>query len=264
MSNVFRAQDWVVISGGTRKIPSPVILRRETLAEEPADETTAVRSAELLQAAEEQAAAIVRQAEQAAAERLAAVEREAEEIREQARAVGHQAGFEAGYAEGRAAGEASLQARIDTEWTRAQEVARAAIAARGQLILQMAAPLTELCMAAVERLLARELALQPADIAGLVDEMLQVVSDATMLEVRVHPDDYHLALAAEPTWQSGRYGQWTIGVVPDAGVEPGGCEVVWESGRADGRLSTKLDSLRAELTSFLERSVKEYVASALG
>lgn len=174
-------------------------------------------------------------------------------------------------AEGFAVGLAEAQASLSTERRAIQEerdenqrsyekqvneltqLAEQVETMRAQRIERALEPLPKFCMDVVRQVLYREIELAPANIESMVSEMIQYLLDSSKVEVRVHPSDYAVALAAHPAWQSAKYGDWEVVVVPDSDIAPGGCEVRSESGHVDGTLSVKLDMLQAELDAAFER-----------
>lgn len=211
-------------------------------------EQTSSDAENVLAAAREEAAAILR-----------AASAEAEAVREAAL----RNGYESGIAE-----LAAEDARRRSEWDRRQamhdvdcerrmtelESLAASIQAERSSLLQRALqPLPVICAEIVQTLLCRELELAPANIESMVQDMLRYVLDSAKVEIHVNPADYSIATAAHPVWQSAKYGSWELVIVPDQSIQPGGCELRSDVGRLDGTIEVKLALLQRELDAVFGR-----------
>ena len=195
-------------------------------------------------------------AQQAAEQLLAEAYDQAKQIRLEAQQQGYSEGFVAGHAEGSAAAQAEFQQAIK----HAQSVAQAIQLARIELLQSLSIPLTQVTMEAVRAVLQRELHLQSADIASIVDGLLQYVMESHLVEVRVHPEDFAAASAAQPKWKSAKFGEWEVVIVPDLGIAQGGCELRSQVGRVDARVQTRLETLEEHLRSVVESEVASIVS----
>jgi flagellar assembly protein FliH len=213
-------------------------------------------STELVASAEIEAQSIVEAARHEAESIVRAARDKAKEIVEEARQQGWRAGYDAGFAEGQ---EHAAQCVAE-----AQAVLEAARKERRELLKGAAPALTKVAMVAVRRLLARELALQAADIERMVAELLEYVLDSVRIEVRVHPNDFLAATEAYPRWRAVKFGDWEIAIIPDASITPGGCEIRSDAGRVDARMETKLELLEATIEAVIERSVEQRVETMAG
>jgi flagellar assembly protein FliH len=173
----------------------------------------------------------------------------------------HQQGFQSGYAAGLARVQEDTAMACQTKIEEAAQVLHRADDNRRRLLKDMHSPLTSICLDAVKSLLHRELIVQQADVERMVCDLLQYVTESTKVEVRVHPNDYSAATDAHPTWQSAKFGEWEVIVVPDSKVSEGGCEVRSQSGRVDATVETKLELLQSTLMTVMERGVAQYAAA---
>jgi flagellar assembly protein FliH len=151
---------------------------------------------------------------------------ELEEIERQAR----EEGYAAGLAEGRAAGKQDIDdrlARLDALCTAA---ARPLTAMDDDVERELALLATVIA----QRVVARELKLDPALIERLVREAAAALPSATRdLRVWVHPKDMDLLRelgAAEPHWRFGA----------DPALQRGDCVLESARSRLDARISTRL------------------------
>jgi flagellar assembly protein FliH len=246
----------------TRKIPAvPARLEEraedESLPSPPAGQGIEDAAAVDVQAEAESVLAAAREeAERIVAEAML----QAEQLRQTAMDEGRREGYEQGLQEGRTAAEEQYQRRLQA----VEELLQDAKAQRVRLVQSLHEPLVAVCMTAVRQLLKRELETKPADIHQMVADILAEAVACTKAEVRVHPDDYPHAVESHPVLQSARFGGFDVMVVPDSRIERGGCEVRFDSGRADATVGTKLAMLQETLAAYVERSVNEYVDAHLG
>lgn len=190
-------------------------------------------------------------------ELVSSAQQEAERILESARTEAEQvkaAARQSGYAEGLRTGreEAKVELAI---WKREETARLAAICEdierqrEGQL-RQAEDALRRFAVAAVERLLHRELTAAPAEVGAIVSEVLAELIGSTSVQVRVHPDDYAAARQSHPRWLAERHGEYEITVVPDANLAVGDCVIVGDAARVDARIATRLAELQRSLDDF--------------
>lgn len=200
---------------------------------------------------------LLAQAVEQVEDRLRTAETEAQIVLADARQQGYEAGFQEGVRQAEEACQQECLARIDA----AEKVMQQAQAERHRLLKDMYLPLATIGTQAARAIMHRELLAQPADVESIVAELLQYVTESTKVEVRVHPDDYSAATDAHPTWQSAKFGEWDVIVVPDAKVSVGGCEIRSDTGRVDATVETRLELLHETLMSVMERGVAQYAAA---
>ncbi|MCL6636894.1 MAG: hypothetical protein K6T26_02995 [Alicyclobacillus sp.] len=224
-----------------------------TVAGLPGSHTSPAEAVETaLRAAWQQAQAILADAQRQADALKAAAQADLAAAFAEARAAGFAAGEQAGR-EQAAAELAAVTAQVRQTY---EQLWRETALQRAQWLEGLKTAVADLCEVALQRLLHRELALQPADVAALVDELFQRAQACTRVQVRVHPDDYAAVLAAQPRWQSEHGSEWELAVVPDPQVEPGGCELWTDVGRMDARLPTRVELLQPVLRSVLAQEVQ--------
>ncbi|MEM9702391.1 MAG: FliH/SctL family protein [Planctomycetota bacterium] len=179
---------------------------------------------------------------------------EAEELKERARADGLAAGRAAGLqdAEDRIAEAAAQEAdRIATQRLQstvpAVEKLRTAYAAElERRRADWERELVELACAIANRLIGRELSTDPTAAGELAAEALAAASGCRQPRAAMHPDD--LAALGKPFEEEllGALGDGA-GLVADASLARGDCVIRVAGGEIDGRLSSRLDRLAAEL-----------------
>lgn len=236
----------------TRSIPAqqPVTVLSESSAES-LQSLALVR----LEEAERAAADMVRRATEEAERLVNDAHLEADQLFAAERSRGRAEGLESGRQEALAAAADTCEALVGG----ARRVVQEANQHRQRFVSDLALPLAELVMASVRQLLHRELATASADVEEMVRQLIVYVTESSRVEVRVHPDDYGVATTAHPVWQSQKFGDWSVVVVPDAAITPGGCELRSDVGRVDARMETKLALLQESVATFMERRAAEFV-----
>lgn len=257
LSKVLKVHDGVPYEASLRKIPVDTTQPHDgaSLDRAPVSRRSASELLEdTMRARREEAESILLEARAESEQILQDARAEADRIKGEAQEAGFQQGFHDGHQEGAAKAEDEYQQLL----TRATTLIGQAQMHRAQLVESMREPLVQISMAAIRKILKRELATEPANLQGIVMDILSVASEATKVEVRVHPDDYATAIAAHPMWQSMKFGGWDVAVIPSDSITPGGCVVRFDSGRADATLEAKLDMLQEALSTYVERRVSEY------
>lgn len=209
-----------------------------------------------LQEVEQQCQEHLRRAEAQAQDILEQARTNALQIRQEAMQQGREEGYTTGYEEGLAA----CQSTCDDLIKKTQEIVQEAKEHRGVVLRSMTEPLVHLVTEAVSVVLQRELELTPANVEQIVSELLRHVMDSNSVEIRVHPDDFITATEAHPKWLAAKFGEWEVVVVPDPGVQRGGCEVRSEDGRIDAQIGTRMQLLQEDL----RRIVSEEVSHRVG
>jgi flagellar assembly protein FliH len=105
----------------------------------------------------------------------------------------------------------------------------------------------KLAAAIAERLIKRELSRTPEISIDWIREALELVTGQGSVTIHLHPTDHEaLGDQVQPLIsQLTKLGATTV--LPDPGIEPGGCRVVTEFGSIDQQLSVQLKRLEEEL-----------------
>lgn len=140
---------------------------------------------------------------------------------------GYQAGLQQAAAEQEAA-TARLATLVDQAALDAHQFARA-----------LEQQLVELALAVAAKVIAREVERDPTLVVGVVRDTLAELQDATVVRVRVHPEDHPLVA---PHWERLRQqrGSEQGTLLADEHVSRGGCVVETAIGGVDGQLDTRL------------------------
>jgi len=108
--------------------------------------------------------------------------------------------------------------------------------------------LRRLAVKIAEKILGRELALQPDAVADVARAALGAAGEPEMLLLRAHPDDVAALERARPRFVAQLREACVLTVRADAQVARGGCVLETPLGVVDARLSTQLAALERALT----------------
>ncbi len=187
-----------------------------------------------------------------ATERASALLEEAREEAERRIEAAEQAGREEGIREGRRVAELEL-AQAKAHWqAQLDELAQELRRDHMRRIQDQRSWIAEVAVAAVRRLLRRELAFSPADVAKVVDELLGQVIAASTVYVRVHPSDAEAVRDACPAIALRHGGTVSIQVVPDVSLQPGDCVVASDGVVIDARMEVRVEELSRVLKELAE------------
>ncbi|MDA1314687.1 MAG: FliH/SctL family protein [Acidobacteria bacterium] len=183
-------------------------------------------TAEALPSSEDVAAASALSREEA--QRAADIEQE--NIRKQA--------FQEGYAEGQSAGEERATARFREATVSFGDVVQSLAGYKTDLRLSTQRELVSLALAVAQRVLHREVTVDPSVVLGIVRACLDEFSATEINRLGVHPRDYKVV--------SGYFQSHPIPnleVVSDPAVGPGGAIFETSQGRIDARVETQLKEI---------------------
>ncbi|MDB5337820.1 MAG: Flagellar assembly protein FliH/Type secretion system HrpE [Planctomycetaceae bacterium] len=192
------------------------------------------------------------QAAQAQAEQiLAAAEAHAAELRDEAWQLGHTTGSLQAEAEFEAQVEAEVQQRLQERLRHLVPALQTAtsqlIQDREQILLQWESAAIQLSLTLAERIVRRELQIQPVAPRALIAEVLQLAAGASSIVLRLHPTDVQEIKAHSAEWQELLSKPVGLKVIADPQITRGGCLVETPQGEIDGRIETQLARLASEL-----------------
>ncbi len=182
-------------------------------------------------------------------EELASVRQDLERARIEAESsvkASYQSGFDAGYREA----EAQSRGEIDSFRKQISSALSAAEAARRDLIERTDADLARLSIAIAEKILNRQVQIDPEALTGLTRAALERLNGKTVQCVRIHPEDR----AAVEEAIAPRPGSRAIRVEADASLARGALLFETSYGVLDASIATQLDEIERGLTDRLRRS----------
>jgi flagellar assembly protein FliH len=170
-----------------------------------------------------------------------------EAITAAAREEGHQEGFEAGYQEGLSRAQEEQAALLHG----LAALAENAVHEVDQLVRGLEPQVVELGLAIAEKVIEREVRLDPTIVVGVVRATLAEISETTTVNVRVSPDDHEILL---PHWDGmlPKSVAQRSELLSDEAVAPGGCVVETRVGRVDAQLKSKLQQIATTFHALLE------------
>ncbi|MCI0416135.1 type III secretion system stator protein SctL [bacterium] len=172
--------------------------------------SASAKARELLQKAQREAEAILRNAEEESAKQ-------------------RQTGYDTGYQEGLAqTTELMVKARTEQE----------------QFIKNANRDLMDLAFKIAEKIIGKQLEMEPETIIGIVKQAMQTVRQSKQLTIRVHPEDAKILKENEEELQETLGRQRILDVVEDKKVHRGGCIIESEIGTVEAQLQTQLERLK--------------------
>ena len=182
-------------------------------------------------------------------EELAAVQSELQRARveaESSASASYQSGFDAGFRKG----VAQNQGELDSFRTQIAATLRSAETARRELLEQADADLARLSIAIAEKILNRQIQIDPEALQGLTKSALERLAGKTVQCVRIHPEDRAAVEETLATHSAKR----AIRVEPDASLARGALLFDTDYGTLDGSISTQLEEIENGLVDRLRRS----------
>ncbi len=172
---------------------------------------------------------------------LAEAQQQVAAIQRQAEAAGRQQGFEAGLAEGRAVAEA--QAR--QEAAHLQTILNSILEERVRILAGAENELVELALAVARKVIG-DIAVNNAEvIAYIAHRAIEQLGQSGPFQIHLHPTDVQRLSAI---WPKENKPDWKL--VADERIAPGGCIVTCGAGQVDGRPETQLDLIQRAFRSF--------------
>ncbi|MGZ4105723.1 MAG: FliH/SctL family protein [Tumebacillaceae bacterium] len=204
----------------------------------------AVAAAEAIREQARNEAAQIRQEATATAESLLESERarvqsilEAEVM--EAKRVGYEDGFERARLD--------LEASYAERFAQIEHVYQTAMEDRRTYLAESEPMIVDLACEVARKIMLRESATDRSWVLDVVREALEEINDVGKIEVRVHPEDFELVNQNREGLRKEVPGQSEILVLPDRGVQAGGCVVHTAFGNIDARIDTQLDEVRKAL-----------------
>ena len=156
-----------------------------------------------------------------------------------------QAAYARGLAEGNNQGAAAVERRLRTARQAIEKLTRATVEAREAVSGEIEETVTVLALAVAQRVVVRELQIDPATIADLVRVTIATLPPSAPPVVRINPEDLAALREAEPLPESPR--NVDVEWLPDASMERGGYVVETPQRVLDGRLTSVFRDLYERL-----------------
>jgi flagellar assembly protein FliH len=269
LSNVFKPYQYtpVVETKTIEFVPRPYPLHAPN-----GENSLEEGESEQLQELDELKQQILRDAESYAEEQLQAAVQEAQLLREQAsqeieswwserRSLDEQVVIEAqesGFEQGYLAGMAEAEARVRQEYSAMLEEGRSVIAQAVQIKQQIIAEsepfLIDLAAGIAEKVIGKQLELQPEWVLELVRSTLSRRREKGVITLCVSPSQFAFIQNAREELMLSIDSQAELQIIPDASVKDFGCVVRSSFGSIDARIGTQLDEIKTVLRQIAEQS----------
>lgn len=148
--------------------------------------------------------------------------------------------FAKGYAQGERAGAEASGARAEAMLRRLAQTLDELRSLRRELVRRAEREVVELALAISTRVVRRELSLDPELLLAMARVALDRLSDVTTANIRLHPDDYTVAMAGRGATALASHG---VQILADPAVGRGGCIVQSEAGAIDVGVAAQIDEL---------------------
>ncbi|WP_054260245.1 FliH/SctL family protein [Propionispora sp. 2/2-37] len=182
---------------------------------------------------------------------ISEAKKKAEQLCEQAQQEGLEQGKQQGYQEGleqgRQAGLAEMQEQINTAAEKAGRMLEIAETETKMMVLDAERQIVDIIVAAMSKILAREIEENPMLVLPVVREALDRVRDQERVTIRVNPDDYDLVMQARRDLQSILGREEALSVLADQTISVGGCVIDTPYGTVDSRLDVRLEMVTKAL-----------------
>jgi flagellar assembly protein FliH len=173
-------------------------------------------------------------------------------LQSEARAGGRAEGFREGQQQGAAEGRRAATA----EFAQAREALAAGMQAladeRRRILADERDAVLRLALAVARKVLHAEVLLCADAAARVVEAAVASAQDATVIRIRVHPDDAERIRAGQGT-------SFPYELVPDPAISPGGCVVETDCGSIDASLESQWAAVEAAM---LEAAASEPTTDA--
>ncbi|MBS4009020.1 MAG: hypothetical protein KGZ45_11455 [Clostridium sp.] len=200
--------------------------------------------------AEQQAAEILEAAARQSAEILAAAGSECEELLRQTEmkclVLAEEAskrGYDNGYLEGLGAGQ-TVGIGLRRE---AEAMLREAVKFRERVLERVEPQVVELAVCIAEKLVARQLAVEPETVVTIVRESLRQLNECGEILIRLHPDDLPLCQSRLADLQAEVRENSTLNLFADPEMPAGNCHVETNGALIECMLDERFAALRAAL-----------------
>lgn len=156
-------------------------------------------------------------------------------------------GFNQGYEEGKAQAEEMLQQKINEMMDEAGSVLKLAYSEK-EVIIQEAEPfVVELSCAIAEKVIDRELSLEPEYMLSLIKQSLARKREQGVITLCVAPAHFAFVQAAREELELSVDSQAELQILPDPTVLDRGCVIRSSFGSVDARIDTQLKEIKKEL-----------------
>jgi flagellar assembly protein FliH len=156
---------------------------------------------------------------------------------------------ETGYREGEAAAAQAARARLDAAVDQLGAAVRELAGYRGRLRREAERDLVGLSIAIAQRILRREVSLDPETVLGVAKAALEKLDAREVCRVRLHPDDVGLLGRRMESIGLGR----NVELAADSSITRGGAVVETTRGALDATMEGQLQEIERGLADWMDR-----------
>lgn len=156
-------------------------------------------------------------------------------------------GFQQGYEEGQKLAEAELQTKSEQMMEEAQDILRQAYEIKEQLIQEAEPFLVELSSAIAEKVIEKQLSLEPEYTIELIRKNLARKREKGIITLCVSPQHFAFVQGAREELSLTVDSQAELQIIPDGTVKDRGCVIRSSFGSVDARIDTQLAEIKKEL-----------------
>ncbi|WP_235680117.1 FliH/SctL family protein [Paenibacillus albicereus] len=171
------------------------------------------------------------------------------------------AAYEAGFQSGRDEAEKQLREEWEQRIQEASSILESSYAMREQIIQEAEPFLIELSCAIAEKLVGRQLTLEPDWAAELVKKALSRRKEHGVIVLCVAPAQLAAVQAARDELELSIDSQAELQILPDASVKDHGCVIRSAFGSIDARIDTQLAEIKRELVQLAQQRESQEAAS---
>ena len=209
----------------------------------------------ILQAAREEAQAILDSAQTILDSAQAEAVRVRDQAAEEGRKQGHEAGLNQGKSDGLKQGLDEAKNQMATELRQAADQANAIITAAGeeagQILAEAEPKIIELVLAISRKIIYDEAAERPDVVLNLVRSALKRVKDQDKINIHVSPDDYEQVLTSRRDLQGLVGAEKSLAITADPVMGRGGCLIETSFGTVEASIDAQFESIRRVLQELL-------------
>ncbi|GAB6931502.1 hypothetical protein JCM10914A_54850 [Paenibacillus sp. JCM 10914] len=156
-------------------------------------------------------------------------------------------GYNQGYAEGSSKAELEMKEKLEQATAEASELLRLAHQAKSDLIQEAEPFLVELSCSIAEKVLDRQLSIEPEYTLELIRKNLARKKEKGVISLCVAPEQFEFVYAAREELGLSIDSQAELQILPDSTVKDHGCVIRSAYGSVDARIDTQLSEIKKEL-----------------
>ncbi|NOV03170.1 FliH/SctL family protein [Paenibacillus planticolens] len=169
-------------------------------------------------------------------------------------ALSRQSGFEEGYQQGTVQAEEVLRQEYSEMLTEAQSVLEQAYKLKQQIIHESEPFLIELSTSIAEKVIGRQLTLNPEWVIELIQNVLSRRREKGIIALCVAPSQFAYIQDAREELLTSIDSQAELQIIPDSTVQDRGCVIRSSFGSIDARIDTQLKEIKSALQQLATQS----------